>query len=87
MQYDKVNLHPGTERAGQGCDRQARSRFDYPEGRLSIRYKGVELAYRTFDKLRQVDQGAIAGNKRLAKGFFATLLRLDSREALPKIVV
>jgi hypothetical protein len=25
---------------------------DYPDGRLAIRYKGVELAYRTFDKLR-----------------------------------
>jgi hypothetical protein len=39
--------------------------FDYPDGRLSIRYKGVELAYRTFDKIRQVDQAAVADNKRL----------------------
>ena len=39
---------------------------DYPDGRLSIRHKGIELAYRTFDKLRQVDQGAVADNKRLA---------------------
>jgi hypothetical protein len=39
--------------------------IDYPDGRLSIRYNGVELAYRTFDKIRQVDQGAIADNKRL----------------------
>src|SRR5271169_6759640 len=38
---------------------------DHPDGRLTIRYKGVELAYRTFDKLRQVDQGAIADHKRL----------------------
>jgi hypothetical protein len=38
---------------------------DYPDGRLSIRYRGIELAYRTFDKVRQVDQGAIADNKRL----------------------
>jgi len=38
---------------------------DYPDGRLAIRYKGVALAYRTFDKLRQVDQGAIADNNRL----------------------
>ena len=37
----------------------------YPDGRLSICYNGVELAYRTFDKIRQVDQGAIADNKRL----------------------
>jgi hypothetical protein len=39
--------------------------IDHPDGRLSIRHKGVELAYRTFDKIRQVDQGAIAENKRL----------------------
>jgi hypothetical protein len=30
-----------------------------------IRYRGVELAYRTFDKIQQVDQGAIIENKRL----------------------
>ena len=38
---------------------------DYPDGRLAIRYRGVELAYRTFDKIQQVDQGAIVENKRL----------------------
>jgi hypothetical protein len=38
---------------------------DYPDGRLSIRYNGIELTYRTFDKIQQVDQGAIADNKRL----------------------
>ena len=38
---------------------------DYPDGRLSILYKGIELAYRTFDKIKQVDQGAIVENKRL----------------------
>jgi hypothetical protein len=40
--------------------------IDHPDGRLSIRYRGIGLAYRTFDKLRQVDQGAIADNKRLS---------------------
>ena len=39
--------------------------FDYPDGRLSIRHNGVELAYRTFDKVRHVDQGTIADNKQL----------------------
>jgi hypothetical protein len=39
--------------------------MDYPDGRLAIRYKGIELAYRTFDKLQQVNQGAIIENKRL----------------------
>ena len=39
--------------------------IDYPDGRLLIRHNGIELAYRTFDKLRQADQGAVADNKRL----------------------
>ena len=38
---------------------------DYPDGRLAIRYRGVELAYRTFDKIRQVSQAAIVENKQL----------------------
>jgi hypothetical protein len=38
---------------------------DYPDGRLAIRYRGIELAYRTFDKIRQVSQAAIVENKQL----------------------
>ena len=41
---------------------------DYPDGRPAIRHNGVELAYHTFDKVRQVDQGAIADNKHLGGG-------------------
>jgi hypothetical protein len=49
---------------------------DYPDGRLAIRYRGIDLAYRTFDKLRQVDQG-IADNKRLG-----AVLAMDPRRIL-----
>jgi hypothetical protein len=65
LQYDKVIfiLEP-TEQAKAAIGKRV-TVIDYPDGRLSIRYKGVELAYRTFDKVRQVDQGAIADNKRL----------------------
>ena len=51
--------------------------FDYPDGRLSIRHDGVELAYRTFDKVRQVDQDAIA-DKQAAGGSFGN----DSRQTV-----
>jgi hypothetical protein len=37
----------------------------YPDGRLAIRYRGLDLPYTTFDKLRQVSQGAIVENKHL----------------------
>jgi len=39
--------------------------IDYPDGRLTIRYNGVDLPYRTFDKRLQVNQAAIVENKRL----------------------
>ena len=65
LQYDKVIfiLKP-TDQAKAAIGKRV-TVIDYPDGRLSIRYNGVELAYRTFDKVRQVDQGAIADNKRL----------------------
>jgi hypothetical protein len=65
LQYDKVIfiLEP-SEQAKAAIGKRV-TVVDYPNGRLAIRYKGVALAYRTFDKLRQVDQGAIADNKRL----------------------
>src|SRR5438132_140747 len=65
LQYDKVLfiLEPSDQaRAAIG---KRVTVVDYPDGRLSIRYRGVELAYRIFDKIQQVDQGAIADNKRL----------------------
>ena len=65
LQYDKVLfiLEPSDQaRAAIG---KRVTVVDYPDGRLAIRYKGVELAYRIFDKIQQVDQGAIADNKRL----------------------
>ena len=65
LQYDKVIfiLEP-SEQAKAAIGKRV-TVIDYPDGRLSIRHNGIELAYRTFDKLRQVDQGAIADNKRL----------------------
>jgi hypothetical protein len=40
---------------------------EFPDGRLEIRHQGLSLAYRTFDYVRRVDQGAITENKRLAE--------------------
>ena len=64
LQYDKVIfiLEP-SEQAKAAIGKRV-TVIDHPDGRLSIRYNG-DLAYRTFDKIRHVDQGAIADNKRL----------------------
>jgi hypothetical protein len=60
---DQAKPAPGTEQ-GAAIGKRV-SVVDHPDGRLSIRYNGVELAYHTFDKLRQVSQAAIVENKRL----------------------
>ena len=52
---------------------------DYPDGRLLIRWKGVELPYRVFDKMRSVDQGAITDNKRLGAALAHTQALQASR--------
>jgi hypothetical protein len=64
-QYDKILfIMEPTDQATAAIGKRV-TVVDYPDGRLSIRYKGVELAYHTFDKIRQVDQRAIVENKRL----------------------
>jgi Helix-turn-helix domain len=65
LQYDKVIfiLEP-SEQAKAAIGKRV-TVVDYPDGRLAIRYRGVELAYRTFDKIRQVSQAAIVENKHL----------------------
>jgi hypothetical protein len=65
LQYDKILfiLEP-TDQAKAAIGRRV-TVVDYPDGRLAIRYKGIELAYRTFDKIQQVNQEAIVENKRL----------------------
>ncbi len=65
LQYDKVIfiLEP-SDQAKAAIGKRV-TVVDYPDDRLSIRYKGVALAYRTFDELRHVPQAAIVENKRL----------------------
>jgi hypothetical protein len=65
LQYDKVIFILEPSEPAKAAIGKRVTVVDYPDGRLSIRYGGVELAYRTFDKVRQVDQGAIADNKQL----------------------
>jgi hypothetical protein len=65
LQYDKVIFILEPSELAKAAIGKRVTVVDYPDGRLAIRYKGVALAYRTFDKIRQVDQGAIADNKQL----------------------
>jgi winged helix-turn helix protein len=73
LQYDKMIFIVEPSEPAKAAIGKYVTVFDYPDGRLAIRYNGVELAYRTFDKVRQVDQGVIADNKHL--GAVLTMIR------------
>jgi len=82
LQYDKVIFILEPSEPAKAAIGKYVTVFDYPDGRLAIRHNGVELAYRTFDKLRQVDQGAIADNKHL--GAVLTMIRDEQRRRGPQ---
>ena len=65
LQYDKVLFLLEPNEITRELRRQRVTLVDYPDGRLAIRYRGLDLPYTTFDKLRQVSQGAIVENKHL----------------------
>jgi transposase len=65
LQYDKILfIVEPTDQAKAAIGKRV-TVVDYPDGRLAIRYRGIELGYRTFDKIRQVSQAAIVENKQL----------------------
>ncbi|WGD48618.1 ISNCY family transposase [Bradyrhizobium sp. CB1650] len=41
--------------------------YDFPDGRLELRWKGLALPYSAFDKLQRVSHAAIVENKRLGE--------------------
>ena len=65
LQYDQVLFILEPSGIARSLARKRVTVIDYPDGRLSIRYNGIDLAYRTFDKRPQVNQAAIVENKRL----------------------
>jgi len=65
LQYDKVLFVLEPTEIARELRRKRVTVIDAPDGRLVIRYKGMDLPYTLFDKLRQVPQGAIVEHKRL----------------------
>ncbi|QDW38871.1 ISNCY family transposase [Bradyrhizobium sp. KBS0727] len=65
LQYDQVLFILEPTKIARSLARKRVTVIDYPDGRLAIRYNGVDLPYRTFDKRPQVNQAALVENKRL----------------------
>lgn len=59
--------------------------YEFPDGRLEVRWKGVTLPYRVFDKKQRVTHTAIVENKRLSEALAWVKERQDEiRPAPPK---
>jgi len=67
LHYDKVMFILEPNEIARPLARRHVAVIDYPNGRLAIRHKGVDLPYRTFDRLQKVDRAAIVENKRLGE--------------------
>ena len=55
--------------------------YDFPDGRLEIRWKGLCLPYAVFDKLQRVSHAAIVENKRLGEVLAWIKERQDAQPA------
>src|SRR6478609_4205603 len=77
LHYNKVLFLLEPSEVARSLARKRVTVHEFPDGRLAIRHKGVNLPYRTFDKLRRVDQAAVVENKRLG----AVLAHIRDRQA------
>jgi transposase len=77
LHYNKVLFLLEPTDATRGLARKRVTVHEFPDGRLAIRHEGRDLPYRTFDKLRRIDQAAVVDNKRLG----AVLAVIRERQA------
>lgn len=57
--------------------------YEFPDGRLEVRWKGVPLSYRSFDKKQRVAHTAIVENKRLSEALAWVKARQDEIRPAP----
>ena len=57
--------------------------YEFPDGRLEVRWKGAALAHRVFDKKQRVTHTAIVENKRLSEALAWVKARQDEMRAAP----
>lgn len=64
--------------------------WQYPDGTIELRANGTSLPFITYDRLGELDQGAIVDNKRLGRALEMIKLVQDKRDntrsqALPSL--
>lgn len=80
VQYDKVlYLIEDNELSRRAIGKYIEV-WHYPDGRKELRLNGVILPYSTYDRLQEIDQGAIVDNKRLGRTLEFIKLVQDKRD-------
>lgn len=80
VQYDKMlYLIEDTELSRKAIGKYI-DVWHYPDGRKELRLNGVALPYSTYDRLSEIDQGAIVDNKRLGRTLEFIKLVQDKRD-------
>ena len=65
VQYDRVIYLLDDSPANRALAHNYLDVYEYPDGRIELRANGTALTYRQYDRLSDIDQGAIVDNKRL----------------------
>jgi hypothetical protein len=65
IQYDKVLYLLEDNETNRRLRRKYIEVYHYPDGRIEVRANGGALPYTIYDKLSEINQGAIVSNKRL----------------------
>ena len=65
VQYDRVIYLLDDTALNRGLIHHYLDVLEYPDGRIEIRANGAALTYRQYDRLSDIDQGAVVDNKRL----------------------
>lgn len=80
VQYDKVlYLIEDNELSRRAIGKYIEV-WHYPDGRKELRLNGAALPYSTYDRLSEIDQGAIVDNKRLGRTLEFIKLVQDKRD-------
>ena len=80
VQYDKVLYLIDDSEISRKAIGKYIEVWHYPDGRKELRLNGVALPYSTYDRLSEIDQGAIVDNKRLGRTLEYIKLVQDKRD-------
>lgn len=82
LRYDHKRISLTETEVSRGLAGKYVDTFEYPDGRLELRWKGITLPYTAFDRDQRVTHAAITENKRL--GAVLEYIKEEQAKAAPK---